>query len=133
MTRVDARQVATVAGLVLVAGYVGWLMWLLQHDTYDAWGAMIIGPVIVLVSLPILARIAPATGESWFFGVAVTALVVKLLASLVRYGVAFVLYGGVADAASYHTAGIRLAESYRSGVFHVPLGTGASAPSSSTW
>jgi hypothetical protein len=111
-------------GLVVVAGYVGWFMWLMQHGTYDQWGAMIVGPVLVLVSLPILARVAAATREPWFLGLVVTALVVKLLASLARYWVAFILYGGVADAAGYDGVGTRLADSYRHGIFHVPLGSG---------
>jgi hypothetical protein len=123
MIGVEARQVATVAGLLAVAAYVGYLMWLLQHGTYDEWGAMVIGPVLVLVSLPILARVAAATGHEWFFGVAVTALVLKLLASLARYWVAFILYGGVADASGYDGAGARLAASYRHGVFELPTGS----------
>ena len=85
---------------------------------------MVIGPALLLISLPILAKMGTALEQPWFFGLAVTALVVKLLAALARYWVAFVLYHGAADAASYNSVGSRLATSYREGLFNVPLGSG---------
>jgi hypothetical protein len=44
---------------------------------------------------------------------AVLAVVVKILASIARYFVAYQIYGGVADAAGYNTNGARLASNFR--------------------
>jgi hypothetical protein len=49
------------------------------------------------------------------------ALCVKLLGGVVRYWVAFHLYGGIADSQMYHDAGAVLARHFRAGHFHTGL------------
>jgi hypothetical protein len=106
-----------VAGLAGVGIYTTALMLLMQHASYDAWSTAIIGPLLIAVSLPILARQARRerdTGLLWILG---SALALKLTAALVRYYVAFDVYGGVADAAGYDDWGVRISAAFRSGHF----------------
>jgi len=122
--RFEPTRVALVLGLVAVGAYVAALGWLMQHRTYDTWGALVIAPILILVTLPVLARAARATGQPWLYGWTVTALVAKLLASYARYYVAFVVYGGDADAAGYNKIGGQLSQLYRHGNFHETIRTG---------
>ena len=69
-----------------------------------------------------LARAAPSAGQPWLFTWASSALVLKLIASYVRYLVAFVFYNGSADAAQYHEWGGKLAGSYRVLDFNADFG-----------
>ena len=124
MRRPEPVEVGAAIGLVAIVGFVGWLSWLMQNSTYDIWGALLIAPVLVVVSLPILARVCRNTGQQWLFGVAVTAMVVKLVASYARYYVAFNLYDGSADAARYHNVGSQLSELYRQGIFEESIRSG---------
>ena len=116
-------HVALVAGV----GYVVALGWAMQRLSYDVWGAMIIGPLILVVSYPVIRRIFhrhdPRLVSILFVG-----LLAKMAGSLVRYWVAFDAYGGASDAGRYHEYGRTLAGQIRSGdaslLRIIPSGTG---------
>ncbi len=123
--RAGAQTSAGVRGLlvVLVVGaYMLGFSWAAAASDYDVWGAFLIAPALVLVSLPLIRVAARRLGAPWFARMALFALLLKLLAGLARYLVAFVLYGGVADAAGYHSWGSRLAEQYAMGNFGAEIG-----------
>jgi hypothetical protein len=80
---------------------------------YDIWGGLIVGPILVVVSLPLLRRVADRDGLSDLYPILVTALLVKLAMSIPRWAVAFALYDGTADANTYHGEGRTLAPIYR--------------------
>jgi hypothetical protein len=77
--------------------------------TYDVWGAILIGPILVLVSIPILAREARREADPRLLQFLMIALIVKLLAAIVRYSFDFHVYQGHTDALGYHQAGTRWA------------------------
>ncbi len=65
------------------------LFFLMDHSTWDTWGAMLIGPVLFVAALPALARQARREGDRRVFWFLVAALAVKMLFSLFRWYHAF--------------------------------------------
>lgn len=111
----------TVVGIILAAVLVVWILLMAAAGGPDASGALIVGPTLFLVSLPVFSRRARLEGDRRLFWLLVLALLVKFIGSIVRYYVAFDVYGGVADAAGYHDAGVRIAERFGAGNFDTGL------------
>jgi hypothetical protein len=92
--------------------------------SYDVWAAIVVGPLLLLLSLPALARQAARDKDRLMFWLLVAALVLKLAGGLARHIVVFDLYEK-ADAHEYHLTGIELADHFRQGDFSAvpqPLG-----------
>jgi hypothetical protein len=87
----------------------------------EATGALVVGPILFAVSLPVFSRQAKLEGDRWIFWILVLALLAKFIGSVVRYYVAFDVYGGIADAAAYHENGARIAENFQLGNFQTGL------------
>jgi len=89
----------------------------MNHTTYRVWGGFWVAPVLLILSIPIANRAArhdgPATGRL----VMVAAGVKVVVAPVLRYWMAYGLYGGVSDSAAYHEAGVLLAPFFRHGVY----------------
>lgn len=121
-----ARRTSTgtpaVLAVLAVGAYLLGFSWAAVSRSYDVWGAFLVAPVLVLVSIPMLRAAARRVDAPWFARIALIALLLKLVAGVARYLVAFVVYGGVADAAGYHGWGTRLAEEYASGNFGAEIG-----------
>lgn len=108
---------------VLMALYVVGLLLFMENSSYETWGGLLVAPVLILVSIPILSRQAAREGDRSLFWLLVAALIVKLGGALVFHFVAYDLYGGVADAATYHEGGLQVAERFRAGNFDSGLGS----------
>ncbi|MGW2547670.1 hypothetical protein ACWC5I_44065 [Kitasatospora sp. NPDC001574] len=93
----------------LVTGYVTVFALASAHTSYDTWGALLVLPALMAVGTPLLARVASANPERNIFRLLLLAMTAKLLCAFPRYLMAFVLYGGAADAKMYHQEGIELA------------------------
>ncbi len=100
-------------GLVLIAGYVSAVLLIVERTSFDVWGGVLIAPALLILSVPALRRQAARESEAGTFRLLFVALVVKLAGAVARYYVAFTVYGGVADATRYHTAGAALADPFR--------------------
>jgi hypothetical protein len=124
MRRLDPTEVVLAVGLVVIAGYVAALAWLMEHSTYDTWGALVIAPILVIITLPLLARAARVTDQPWLFAWGSVALGAKLVGAYVRYLVAFQVYGGAADAAQYNHIGAQLSQQFRHGNFDQSIRSG---------
>jgi hypothetical protein len=111
----------TVLVLVLVAVLMTGILLMAALGGPDASGALVVGPILFLISLPIFSRRARLEGDRRLFWLLVLAMLAKFIGSVVRYYVAFDVYGGVADAAGYHEAGIQIAERFGAGVFDTGL------------
>lgn len=113
------QRVSTKAALgfaaALMAIYVVGLLLLMEMSSYETWGGFLVAPVVILVTLPLLVRQAAREGDRSLFWLLLAALVVKLGGALVFHFVAYDLYGGVADAATYHGGGLQVAERWRAG------------------
>ncbi len=91
----------------VVAAGVAYLLvlgWAMQALSYDIWGALVVAPVLALISIPLINRaftddLAPLRPWVW------AGLVVKFAGAVVGYNVRFDAYGGSADAGRYHDVG----------------------------
>lgn len=112
----------TVAGLGLVSVYAGFVAWAASWASYSAWIAMVVLPLLFLVSGPMLVRAGRRDPDPRFLKLLIFAFVLKAVATVFRYLMAYVLYDGVADSAGYDNNGARLAEAYRHGQFGIEIG-----------
>lgn len=111
-----------VVAVLLVAGYVAAMSLSMTHLGYDVWGAFLVGPLLVVANLPFIRAAMRREREPRLAKLVAWAFALKLLAAIPRYLVAFVLYGGTADAATYNGFGARLSEQFRAGNFDVHVG-----------
>jgi hypothetical protein len=109
------------SGLLLVA-----LLWTLTNADYDVSGAVIIAPILLLLTLPLARHVARIDGDPVMVRIIMLALVLKLLAAVVRYLVAFEVYDGSADAAVYIREGGLYADQIRQGNLTYVQGSGGS-------
>jgi hypothetical protein len=109
------------AGIVVTAVIVAAFSIIPQTSTYDTWGALIVGPILFGISIPILARQAERERDRLLFWLLLLALAAKLLGALARVYVTEEVYLGVADATGYHGDGIRLSALFREGIFTTGL------------
>jgi hypothetical protein len=115
------RLTILLAGVVFTVVIVATFSILPQTSTYDTWGALLVGPVLFGISLPVLARQAERERDRRLFWLLLLALLAKLIGALARDFVANEVYGGVADATGYHQEGVRLSSLFRSGIFATGL------------
>jgi hypothetical protein len=101
-------------------------LWTLTNVTYDVSGALIIAPALLLLTLPLARHVAKVDDDPLMVRIIMLALVLKLVAAVVRYLVAFEVYGGSADAAVYIREGAIYADQVRQGNFTYVRGSGGS-------
>lgn len=115
-TRVGAPPRAAPPVVLLVAcGYVVAFVWAMDTRSFDVWGGLLVLPVLAALTFPLLRRVAG--DDDRLRRLLFAAFVVKLGGAVVRYYLAFDVYGGVADASRYHEEGVALAPHYRVGDF----------------
>jgi hypothetical protein len=89
----------------------------MNHSSYIVWGGFWVAPVLLILSLPVAHRAVRLDGDA-IGRIVLTAAVLKVfLMPLLRYWMAFSLYGGSADAARYDRAGALLAPLFRQGIY----------------
>lgn len=115
---VTAVAVVGAACVVVAAGAVAVLA---GRAPYGDWMPAVLVPLILLVSLPVLQRVAARCNDPALVWLLVGALVVKLFGAVVRYYLAFDVYGGNADAGVYHQWGVQLSTAFRAGTFETGL------------
>lgn len=108
---------AALLGVVAVGAFVAGLAWTMEHSSYDAWGAFLVAPALLIVTLPIARRVARRTGHPAAMRLILLALIVKLIASLVYGAVGAEIYDGEVDATLYHETGQALAAQFDRGDF----------------
>ncbi len=84
--------------------------------------ALTVAPILVLLTVPIALRIARSEGDRTLASIVMAALIAKLLAALIRYYVAYSVYGGAADASRYDASGRQLAPFFRRWDFDIEIG-----------
>jgi hypothetical protein len=103
------NQRSTWALIAVVAAPALWLVLLgllVLRGGNELWVVLVIAPLLVALTYPIVAAAARRLELPWLVPIAVSALALKLAGSLARYWTAFVFYDGQADAAGYHDAGV---------------------------
>jgi len=113
----EARPVAPGALVALAflaaAVFVAAVVVMMQSGTGEGWTALFEAPVLVVLSLPILARQARREGDRRVLWILVIALFAKLLGAVIRHYVTFEVYAK-ADATGYHESGLELYKQIRS-------------------
>jgi len=120
-TRETEPTVGAGVGLVLMGLLLIGLLFLMASSASEAWGALLITPVLVALVLPALRRQAAREGDPRLFRLLVAALLLKLIGAVVRHYVAFDIYEGAADAGDYHAFGVEVYQQFRSGNFQTDL------------
>jgi hypothetical protein len=120
-------QAVAVLGLIGIALLIAAVAWAMNTGDYYTWGALVIGPALLLVTLPLARHVASVEDDPALVKIIMWALTLKLLAAVVRYWVAFEVYGGSADAAIYIREGGLYAERIRVGDFAYDDTVGGSA------
>ncbi|HEV8565150.1 MAG TPA: hypothetical protein VGR41_09550, partial [Actinomycetota bacterium] len=114
--RVSTGAIMT-AGIAVAVLWIATLIVAMDRVTYDIWGAIVIGPVLFAVTLPLLSRQARREGDSRLFWLLFLALTAKLFfGTLIRYYITIDVYKG-ADARSYHLEGVRISDLFLHGNF----------------
>ncbi len=108
---------APLAAILAIAAILVALAYGMNHNGYIVWGGFVVAPVLLSLSLPIANRAARLDGDAVGRIVLLAATIKVLVAPLLRYWMAFGLYGGVSDAARYHDAGVQLAALIRQGIY----------------
>jgi hypothetical protein len=121
--RVDTPRLGSVVGVsfAMTALLVMGVLQLAASNSYEDWGGVLVGLVLILISLPILSRQAARENDRSLYWLLVFALLVKVFGALIRQYFIFDVYGGVADARGYHNAGVEIAALFRSGDFNTGL------------
>jgi hypothetical protein len=105
---------AAVAALFVVVSIV------MRSASYNVWAGVIIVPVILALTIPVIVHTARYYGERTVIPLLVAALLLKLIGAVIRYVVTLDVYSA-ADASTYHRAGAALAAGFRRG-FIVDVG-----------
>ena len=108
---------APVVAVLVMATVLCALAYGMNHSTYQVWGGIWMAPALLLLSVPVANRAARHDGDAIGRIVLVAAAVKVVAASLLRYWMAFSLYGGFSDSADYHQAGMVLAPLFRHGIY----------------
>lgn len=90
--------------LPLVAGYAALFVYAMHHASYDVWGALLVAPALIAISLPFLMRFARSDPDHPILGILVAALVFKLAFAVPRYYMVAEFYE-TGDALRYDDAG----------------------------
>ena len=99
------------AGAYILAMSLG-----MRSLSYDIWGALVIGPILGTLTLPVLRRYV-ARDDPSMVQIISFAFVAKMFGGCLRYYLTFKLYGDNADAVGYHGSGGRLALAFWNGNF----------------
>ena len=113
----------TLFAFVVSAAYIVSLLYAFVSASIEVWGALLLVPVLIAITRPLLASAARQQDDPRLARLLMVALVLKMLGAVIRYGVAFDVYGGQADAKAYDKAGRILAQGFRAG--HLTFGQGA--------
>ena len=102
MSRSSLRLGIICLGTLLGSAVALVFAWALQGQSYNVWGAVFVVPLFVTLNAALIVRVSRTSGESWLLPLLATAFGAKLLGALVRYAVAYGIYGGAADAERYN-------------------------------
>ncbi|HEY8546796.1 MAG TPA: hypothetical protein VIL36_17165 [Acidimicrobiales bacterium] len=99
------------AALYIIAMSLG-----MRSLSYDIWGALVIGPILATLTLPLLRK-SVVRDDPTMVNLISAAFVAKMIGACLRYYLTFKLYGDNADAIGYHGGGSRLALAFWEGNF----------------
>jgi hypothetical protein len=109
-TPVDVRShLSLLFGMAVVTGYLLVTIWTLTRWSYDIAGVFLVGPVLTMLSIPLLARARRTEPDPWVGQLFTLSLLAMVFAGFVQFFFAFVYYSGDADVVLYSAEGKMLA------------------------
>ena len=124
VVRTDPNPVLIIGiGLALTALSVFGVLAYAERGSYETWIAILVGPVLFVISIPALVRQAAREGDRTLFWLLLLALTAKLAGAILRNYIELGVYGGKADSAAYYSDGLAIADRFRHGVFDTGLST----------
>lgn len=117
----NVRSIVLVAGLGLIATYAALLSTVARAGTWETYAALIVAPLLLLLSVPLARRLSAATGDPVLGKLLLWGAVAKLVGAVLRYVVVYGLYES-GDAIAYADAGTVLAGQLRDGYLSLPPG-----------
>lgn len=105
-----------------IGAFVAVILFALSSVMGSAWedvGPFVLAPMLIAMTIPLLARQAAREGDKRLLALLVFALILKLLGAILRRQIALDVYSGVGDAFAYHENGSLLADDFRSGNFDI--------------
>lgn len=97
--------------------------WAIERQSYNLWGALLVVPLFVGVNAVLLWRAAAREQSPWFGRLIGFAFAAKMVGTLVRYYVAYVVYDGASDAERYNLYAAANYRQWRDGVIQWDWGT----------
>lgn len=91
------------------------LVWAMENQPYNIWGALFLIPLILLVDAFILRAVMRREEDPWFRRLLAAGFVAKVAGTFARYYFVYVVYGGSADAERYNTYAAIHYENWRDG------------------
>lgn len=104
-----------VVGLGCVSAYVLGFTWAMGNTSYDVWGAFLVLPGLVILSIPLVRRAVRAEPDTALGRLLVLGLLAKLAGSIALYSLDAELYDGSTDAHGYADAGAVVAKQLQHG------------------
>lgn len=120
-------------GVAGTTGYAVLVVWAAQRLPYDLWGALLVTPALLALSVPMLRAAARVEDDPVIVRLLVVALVLKLAGALARYFISWQFYGGLFDAALYDTSGRAIAEQLSQGSLAVSTARGVPGTGGLEW
>lgn len=96
---------------------------LVTRVDYQLSGAVLVAPVLLIISLPLIEKAKADEPDPWVRRLFLLALIGMFLAALARYWFSFDYNGGRVDAAKYSRAALDIAEQFHDGVILPSLET----------
>ncbi len=110
----STRDVQRYSWFAAAAAYIVVMTISASFLSWDIWAALVIAPILVAVSLPLLRFGLRKETDSRIAKLVVVALLAKIFGAVARYALTFELYGR-ADADAYHDSGAALARAFWDG------------------
>lgn len=124
-TSVTRPSLVMVPVATLAVAYLFLLSWAMQETSFDIWGGLVVAPVLLAITLPLVTRGARAEGDTRMVHILQVAVVAKVIfGTVLRYGVIFGVYGS-GDAQGYDKAGRVIAAALRNGNITFDTGGGS--------
>lgn len=109
--RLIAVVLAVLAGLAVAVAF----QQAVATKSYNFWGAVMVVPILIALNLILIRRVARDDELPWLHGTLQIGYGLKLVGALGRYYIAYIVYGGQADAQHYNLYAAHYYEIWRSG------------------
>lgn len=110
------RAIALTLAVVVGAGTAALFRAAVGTNSYNFWGAVMVIPLVIAVNVLLIRHVSKKHEESWLADLLALGFALKMAGAMSRYLVAYVVYGGAADAQRYNLVAASQYKLWREGV-----------------